>query len=131
MNTRTMTTLHTNNMTALMTEFEQKLVSPPSSELITKEVEITKVTKLTKPAKVPTWTKDMLLETYNKQLASWTEMNEDVPEYVKYHDLIEELKKNKEIKALQRYIEDHILTMFEKKKEYSTSPYDIVQSTIA
>ena len=72
-----------------MTTLKKETVSPPSSELINKEAEVTKVTKLTKPAKVPTWTKDMLLETYNKQLASWTEINEDVPEYVKYHDLIE------------------------------------------
>ena len=62
-----------------------------------KEAEVTRVTKLTKPPKVPIWTKDMSLETYNKQLASWTEMNKDVPKYVKYHDLIEELKKNKDI----------------------------------
>ena len=42
----------------------------------------------------------MSLEIYKKQLASWTEMNEDVPEYVKYNDLIDELKKKKEINGL-------------------------------
>ena len=81
-------------MTTLMITLKKETVSTPSSELIKKEAEVTKVTKLTKPAKVPTWTKYMSLETYNKQLASWTEMNEDVPEYVKYHNLIEELKKS-------------------------------------
>ena len=44
-------------------------------------------------------------------------MNKDVPEYVKYNDLIEELKKKKEIKGLQRYIADHILTVLEKKMD--------------
>ena len=39
------------------------MVSPTSSESKTKEKEVTKVTKLTKPAKVPIWTKDMSLET--------------------------------------------------------------------
>ena len=58
----------------------------------------------------------MSLETYNKQLVTWMEINEDVPKYVKYHDLIEEQKKNKEIKGLQRYIVDHILPVLVKKK---------------
>ena len=47
--------------------------------------------KLTKPAKVPSWTKDMSLETYVKQLTTWQEINEDIPEFAKYHKLIEEL----------------------------------------
>ena len=38
---------------------------------------------LTKPAKVPTWTRDITLETYIKQLETWTEINEDVSVYVK------------------------------------------------
>ena len=41
--------------------------------------------KLTKPAKVPSWTKDMSLETYVKQLTTWQEINEDIPEFAKYH----------------------------------------------
>ena len=43
------------------------------------------------------------------------EINKDVPEYFKYHDLIEVLKKNKDIKGLQRYIADHILPVLVKK----------------
>ena len=62
-----------------------------------------RVSKLTKPAKVPSWTKDMSLETYTKQIMTWTGIDEDVPEYVEFHDLIEELKRNKDIKGLQRY----------------------------
>ena len=49
--------------------------------------------KLTKPAKVPSWTKYMSLET-------WQEINEYLPDFAKYHELIEELKKNKDIKWL-------------------------------
>ena len=55
------------------------------------------MSKLTKPAKVPSWSKDMSLETYTKQIMTLTGINEDVPEYVKFHDLIEELKKNKDV----------------------------------
>ena len=73
-----------------------------------------RVSKLTKPEKVPTWTKDMSLETYVKHLVTWQGINEDVPEYVKYHDIIEELKKNKDIKGLQRFIADHILPFLVK-----------------
>ena len=45
------------------------------------------------------------------------EINEDVPEYIKYHDLIEELKRNKEIKGLQRYLADHVLPVLVKKTD--------------
>ena len=41
----------------------------------------------------------MSLETYAKQITTWTGINEDVPEHVKYHDLKEEFNKNKEIKG--------------------------------
>ena len=58
-----------------------------------------RVTKLTKHAKVPSWSKDMSLETYTKQLQMWTEINEEVPEFLKFHDIIEGLKINKEIKG--------------------------------
>ena len=50
-------------------------------------------------------------------MTTWTEINVEVPEYVKYHDLIKELKKNKEIKGLQRYIADHILPVLMKKTD--------------
>lgn len=36
----------------------------------------------------------MSLETYTKQITTWRGINEDVPEYVKFHDLVEEHKKN-------------------------------------
>ena len=46
---------------------------------------------LTKLAKVPVWTKDLTLETYIKQIQSWSIVLEEVPEHVKYADLIESL----------------------------------------
>ena len=73
--------------------------------------------RLTKPAKVPSWTKDMSLETYVKQLTAWQQINEDIPETAKYHELIEELKKNKEIRGLQKFLADHILPVIEKKED--------------
>ena len=48
---------------------------------------------------------------------TWTGINEDVPEYVKFHDFIEELKKNKYIKGLQRYVAEHILPVLIKKTD--------------
>ena len=59
----------------------------------------------------------MSLETYAKQITTWTGINEDVPEYVKFHDLIEELKRNKDIKGLQRYVTEHILPVLIKKTD--------------
>ena len=59
----------------------------------------------------------MSLETYNQQLATWREINEDIPEYVKYHDLIEELKRNKDIQGLQRYIANCIPPVLIQKQD--------------
>ena len=76
-----------------------------------------KSAKLTKPAKVPSWTKDMSLETYVKQLTTWQQINEDIPEFAKYHELIEELKRNKEIKGLQKFLAEHVLPVIETKED--------------
>ena len=54
---------------------------------------------LTKPAKVPVWTKDLTLETYIKQIQSWSDVLEEIPEHIKYVDLIESLKTNTQIKG--------------------------------
>ena len=56
---------------------------------------------LMKPAKVPTWTKDLSLETYTKQLLTWSDILEDIPEYIKYTDLMESLKLTKRLKDCQ------------------------------
>ena len=60
------------------------------------------VTKLTKPIKVPTWSRNMALETFKKQFETWSEINEDIPEFMIFHDLMESLKTNKDIKDLPR-----------------------------
>ena len=62
-------------------------------------------TKDIKPAKIPTWTKGLCLETYTKQVNIWSEINKDVPENTKYQDLVESLKTNKEIKNLPRFLQ--------------------------
>ena len=74
-----------------------------------------KMAKLLKPAKVPTWIKDLTLETYIKQLITWSDILEDISEYVKYQYLMESLKTNKEVKGLPRYVGEHILPTLEKK----------------
>ena len=72
--------------------------------------------KLTKPAKVPSWSFDMTMETYTKQLETWSEINDEAPEFMKYHDFMESLKQNKDIKDLTRYMVEHILPVLEKKQ---------------
>ena len=74
-----------------------------------------KLRLLTKPAKVPVWTKDLTLETYIKQIQSWSDVLEEIPEHVKYTDLIESLKTNKDIKGLQKYVGEHVLPVLETK----------------
>ena len=76
-------------------------------------------TKLVKPAEVPGWTKAMKLEIYLKALEVWMETNKDIGEGIKYQDVIESLKNNKEIVGLQQYVAEHIMTkldMVEKQK---------------
>ena len=72
---------------------------------------------LMKPAKVPTWTKDLTLETHTKQILNWSNILEDIPEYIKYADLMESLKTNKEVKGLLRYVGEHVLSTLEKRSD--------------
>ena len=102
------TTITEGNMSLLNVKKRELTPMSPSSQ---------RPAKLTKPAKVPSWTKDMSLETYVKQLTTWHEINEDVLKFARYHELIEELKKNKDIKGLQRFLADHILPVILKKDD--------------
>ena len=109
-------------MTSLVTSLKdsfnkETVISCSGSDSSTTEAGVNKVTKLTKLAKVLSWTKDMSLETYAKQKAAWTGINEDVPEYVKYHNFIEELKWNKELKGIQKYVTEHILLILIQKTD--------------
>ena len=75
--------------------------------------------KLVKPAKVPSWSKGMKLEAYKKSIEVWMEMNKDLSEAVRYQDVIESLKMNKEIEGLAKYIGEHVigkLDTIEKQK---------------
>merc|ERR1712082_541517 len=65
--------------------------------------------KLVKPAKVPSWTKSMKLEAYRKALEVLMEMNKDVSEAVRFQDVIESLKINKEIEGLAQNIGEHVI----------------------
>ena len=72
---------------------------------------------MTKPIEVPTWSKSMSLETFAKQLQTWTEINEEILEFINYNDLVESLKLNKDIKDLPRYRGEHVLLVLEKKQD--------------
>ena len=106
-NTESISKLINSNTSALTSVLATKKTEASLSPSNDSSSSPSRTAKLTKPAKVPSWTKDMSLETYVKQLTTWQEINEDVPEYAKYHELIEELKKKKDIKGLQRFITDH------------------------
>ena len=59
----------------------------------------------------------MSSEIFKKQLMTWTEINNEVPEFMKFHDVIEGLKLNKDIKGLPRYVAKHILPVLIKKQD--------------
>ena len=48
---------------------------------------------------------------------TWIKINKYVPPNVKYQDLIESLKVNKDIKNLPRFVGDHILTVLQKVED--------------
>ena len=83
----------------IVTSLKEALVKRDESSSVGMSSAI-RTMKLTKPAKVPTKACNMSLETYIKQLKTWAEINEDVPEYVKYQDFIESLNTNKDVNDL-------------------------------
>ena len=72
-----------------------------------------KTAKIVKPARVPAWTKTMTLEVYLKALEVWMEQSRDIPEHVKYNDVVESLKQNKEVSGLEKYVGEHILPVLD------------------
>ena len=59
----------------------------------------------------------MTLETYIKQLETWAKIHENIPEFVKYHDFIDSLKTNKDIKGQPHFVREHILPVLERKTD--------------
>ena len=56
------------------------------------------------------------VENLYKQLETWWEINEDVPEFVKFHDFVESLKVNKEVKDLPCYVGEHFFLSWKRNK---------------
>ena len=54
-----------------------------------------------------------------KQIQSWSDVLEEVPEHVKYADLIESLKTNTHIKGLSKYVGEHVLLVLETKVDHT------------
>ena len=79
----------------------------------------TKTTKLVKPAKVSGWTKEMMLDVYLKALEVWMEMNKDVSESVRFQNVMESLKMNKEMNGLAKYVGDYVLPVLDTLKTHS------------
>ena len=64
--------------------------------------------QLMKMSHPPVWTKEMTLETYKIQIQRWKEKEKEVPETEKFHEVLESLKTNKDIKGIQRFLNDEI-----------------------
>ena len=45
-----------------------------------------------KPRLLTTWTWDLPLEIFSKQIQTWSDILQEIPEYVKYADLVESLE---------------------------------------
>ena len=69
---------------------------------------LTKPSKLVKVSKPPLWTKDMSFETFKIQIERWNTKEKDISEVDKHHELIENMKTNKDVKDLAKYVNDEI-----------------------
>ena len=72
-----------------------------------------KTAKIVKPAKVPVWTEKMSLKTYEKALEVWLSKNWDMSVNAKFHEVVESLKVNKEVKGLAEYVAVYILPVLD------------------
>ena len=112
-------------MTSLVTSIKDTFTKDESTPASTKGESTpaltattgSRVTKLTKPFKVPMWLRNMSLETFSKQLQTWREINNEGPEFMKYNNFMESLKVNKDIKDLPHYVGEHVLPILEKKQD--------------
>ena len=78
------------------------------------------IAKIIMPVKVPTWKKSLSLETYTKQIDTWSQINKDVPENMIYQDQIESLKTTKEVKNLPKFVGEHVLTALKEVDDQTT-----------
>ena len=92
------------NMMTLVTFLKDSFKKEtPAVAAVTSATEIgTRVIKLTKPVKVPTWSRSRALETFKKQLQTWSEINEEIPKWIKFHDLVEYIKAKRFAKIYRR-----------------------------
>ena len=78
----------TSNRESMMTLKDSLKKETPAVTSVTSTTEAgSRVTKLTKLIKVPTWSRNMSLETFMKQLQTYTEINKEIPEFM--NDLME------------------------------------------
>ena len=57
----------------------------------------------------------MSLQIFIKQDETWSDINEDVSEFSKYHNFIESLNTKKDVKGLPRFVAEHVVPVLEKK----------------
>ena len=107
---------YTENMTTLVSLLKESIIKIHSNSSVFSSAQ-SRVAKLTKPVKVPIWSRNMSLETFIKQLETWSELNEEVPEFMKYNDLVESLKQNKDIKDLPHYVAEHVFPVLDRKTD--------------
>ena len=62
-----------------------------------------------KASKVLSWTKQMTLEAYLKSLQVWMEQNKDMSVNMKFYEVVESLKVNKEINGLAEFVGGRVL----------------------
>ena len=94
-----------------------KIVDSQNANIVTireaMKVKENKTAKLVKPAKVSIWNKEMTFAVYLKALEAWMEQNKDISEHVRFQDVIESLKMNKDVNGLAKYVGEHILPVLD------------------
>ena len=75
------------------------------------------MSRVVKPVKVSSWSWEMSLETFVKQLEIWESSNVDVPINTQYQDLVKSLKVNKDVKGLAKYVGEQILPVLSTQEQ--------------
>ena len=100
---------------------QQNLFLEKLWEKKTVESSVPKTTKLMKMSRPPVWTKEMTLETYKIQIQRWKEKEKEVPETEKFHEVLESLKTNKDIKGIHRFLNDEITEKLTKTTDQTVN----------
>ena len=134
-----MKTKKNDDSTATESDFKRFLdfMEKSSGRLQNQTPQTTKIVKMSKP---PAWTKEMNIKSYETQVLRWNDKEKEISDTEKFHEVLESLKLNNNIKGLNKYVNDEITEICSNadeqnvenilrilKKRYDRSPLENIE----